>query len=594
MILKINGCSIDTDAYELRRNGELVPVEPQVFDLLVYLLKNPDRVVTKDEIIAHIWNGRCVSDAALSSRIKAVRQAIGDDGASQTCIRTIHRRGFRVVAPVSLDGAPAARMSSSDNAGAPDQPLDQTPVATMRVIRDRILAIRSNAIMMIALVAVTLGAASWYALSSPARMSMSPTFRMPTGPAIAVLRFQNPASDPALTFLEGALTEEIATQLTRFSELRVSAHTPTLETDNKVALSDLGRKLGVEFLMQGSLRRSGERVRSSAQLVRVADGTLLWAESYEYTLTPEHIFSVQDDIASKIVAAVASFSTGAITRQKLSQARGKPPRALSAYECTIRTNEMMLAGFSADTHLASRKCLEATVKAEPDYAAAWAMLAWVHTLEYSQDMNKRPGLDPRELALDTARRAIALAPANPIARFAMARASYLARNLEVFYAEAEHALRLNPHEPFLLGNIGNWLAFSGRWDEGVALVRKAIALNPKVYPRWWHAGLGKNHFRKGEYREALGEFKNMNLPNWWWNQVELAYTYGQLGETENASAAVTKLLELYPGFDLEKAALEHMKFSFEHSYIERAIDGLRKAGVPHRSPDRTSEAVHQP
>jgi adenylate cyclase len=593
MILKINGCSIDTDAYELRRNGELIPVEPQVFDLLVFLLKNPDRVITKDEIIEHIWSGRSVSEAALSSRIKAVRQAIGDDGASQSCIRTIHRRGFRVVAPVSLDDAPEARLSSSDEPEAlnqaPHLAPEQTPAITVvsEADKDRILAtirMRSNAIIMIALVAVTLGAASWYALSSPARVSLSlPTFRMPMGPAIAVLRFQNPASDPALAFLESALTEEIATQLTRFSELRVAAHTPTLEIDNKVSVGDLGRKLGVEFLMQGSLRRSGERVRSSAQLVRVADGTLLWADTYEYMLTPEDIFSVQDDIASKVVAAVASFSTGAITRQKLSQARGKPPRALSAYECTIRTNEMMLAGFSADTHLASRTCLEATVEAEPDYAAAWAMLAWVHTLEYSQDMNKRPGLDPRELALAAARRAIALAPANPIARFAMARASYLARDLEVFYAEAEHALRLNPHEPFLLGNIGNWLAFSGRWDEGVAMVRKAIALNPKVYPRWWHAALGKNHFRKGEYREALGEFKNMNLPKWWWNQVELAYTYGQLGEIENARAAVTKLVELYPGFDLEKAALEHMKFSFEPSYIERAIEGLKKAGVPQKS-----------
>jgi tetratricopeptide (TPR) repeat protein len=244
---------------------------------------------------------------------------------------------------------------------------------------------------------------------------------------------------------------------------------------------------------------------------------------------------------------------------------------------------MMLAGYSADTHLASRNCLEAAVEAEPDYAAAWAMLAWVHTLEYSQDMNKRPGLDARQLAIAAARRAVALAPANPMARFAMARASYLMRDLEVFYAEAERALTLNPHEPFLLGNIGNWLAFSGRWDEGVALVRKAIALNPKVYPRWWHAALGKNHFRKGEYREALGEFKNMNLPNWWCNQVELAYTYGQLGELENARAAVTKLIELYPSFDLEKAAIEHMKFSFEQSYIERAIEGLKKAGVPQKS-----------
>jgi Flp pilus assembly protein TadD len=171
-----------------------------------------------------------------------------------------------------------------------------------------------------------------------------------------------------------------------------------------------------------------------------------------------------------------------------------------------------------------------------------------------------------------------------MARFAMARASYLMHDLEVFYAEAGRALSLNPHEPFLLGNLGNWLAFSGRWDEGVAMIRKAIALNPKVYPRWWHAALGKNHYRKGEYREALVEFKNMNLPNWWWNQVELAYTYGQLGDAENARTAAAKLLELYPGFDLEKAVIEHKKFSFEQSYIDVAVDGLRKAGVPEKSP----------
>src|SRR5215813_609855 len=190
MILKINGCCIDTDAYELRRNGELIPVEPQVFDLLVFLLKNPDRVVTKDEIIEHIWSGRSVSEAALSSRIKAVRQAIGDDGASQTCIRTIHRRGFRVVAPVTQTDAPAARPSSSDDPGSlnqlpnqsPHQAPDQAPAITTmsEAAKEGILAtirMRSSAIMMIALVAVTLGAASWYALSSPARVSMSlPTF----------------------------------------------------------------------------------------------------------------------------------------------------------------------------------------------------------------------------------------------------------------------------------------------------------------------------------------------------------------------------------------------------------------------------------
>src|SRR5262245_41832158 len=147
MRFTINGCSIDTGSYEVRRNGDVIAVEPQVFDLLIYLLERRDRVITKDEIIEHIWNGRCVSDAALSSRIKAVRQAIGDDGASQTCIRTIHRRGFRVVAPVTQDGAPATN-SPSDSAREPDQATAMSPPGeTMahRMAHQILAAIRTNA-----------------------------------------------------------------------------------------------------------------------------------------------------------------------------------------------------------------------------------------------------------------------------------------------------------------------------------------------------------------------------------------------------------------------------------------------------------------
>jgi TolB-like protein/DNA-binding winged helix-turn-helix (wHTH) protein/Tfp pilus assembly protein PilF len=588
MIFTINECSIDTDAYEVRRNGNLIRVEPQVFDLLVQLLENRDRLVTKDEIIARVWNGRVVSEAALSSRIKAVRQAIGDDGASQALIRTVRRRGFRVVAEVTQRGGPG---DASASAGATTTDIRSEDTGSRRQPNSDRPRIRSAAAVVALTVAVALGAAAgWYAIQ-PARHAATPiapaALGMPVGPGIAVLRFNNPSGDSTLDFLEGALTEEIVTQLTRFSELRVATRALTSEYDrNELDVKDVGRRLGVEFLVQGSLRRSADRVRLTAQLIKATDGRLLWAESYERQLTPADIFAVQEDIAGKVVAAVASISAGVIARQTLDQARGKPPRDLSAYECTIRTSEIMVAGFSAASHLTARTCLEAAIASEPDYAAAWAMLAWIHTLEFTQDMNKRPGSDGREQALAAARRAIELAPANSMARFAMARASYLMQDLDVFYAEAAQALRLNPHEPFLLGNLGNWLSFSGRWDEGVAMIRKAIALNPKVYPRWWHAALGKNHYRKGEFREALVEFKNMNLPNWWWNQVELAYTYGQLGDAENARAAVMKLSELYPGFDLEKAVLEHRKFSFEQSYIELAVDGLRKAGVPERSPSQ--------
>jgi TolB-like protein/DNA-binding winged helix-turn-helix (wHTH) protein len=588
MIFTINGCSIDTDAYEVRRNGSPVPVEPQVFDLLVQLLRNRDRLVTRDEIIENVWHGRIVSETAISSRIKAVRKVIGDDGSAQACIQTIRGRGFRVVAPVTQCVGPAG--GDGVTPGAPAEAAAAAPIAGSES-GPSARGLGSWRAAALALVAATvLGIAiEWSPLRSSGREAASPiaaaVLGMPAGPGIAVRHFENVAGDTDLDFFGDALMEEIITELTRYSELRVAARAITAEYDRKeIPVAEIGRILGVEYLVQGRLQRSNDRVRVTAQLLKAKDATVLWAEVYERMLTPAEMFAVQEDIASKVVAAIASISSGVIARDTLGQARGKPPRDLSAYACTIRANEIMFAGFSAEAHLSIRNCLEAAVASEPDYAAAWAMLAWIHTLEFSQGYNKVPDTDPRERALAAARRAIQLAPANPMGRFAMARASYLAGDLELFRAEAAHALRLNPHEPFLLGNLGNWLAFSGRWDDGVMMVRKAIALNPKVYPRWWHAALGKDHYRKREYQQALAEFKTMNLPNWYWNQVELAYTYGQLGDTENARKAVASLIELYPGFDLEKAALEHRKFSFEPSYIEHALDGLRKAGVPEKTP----------
>src|SRR5262245_58987747 len=180
MMFTINGCSIDTDAYEIRRDGSVIPVEPQVFDLLVQLLENRDRVVTKDEIIERIWHGRAVSETALSSRIKAVRHAIGDDGASQACIRTIRRRGFRVVAEVTESVRPTGIRANEIASVAPSPSSDQSEVAVPAVAatraaeRDGIRAAgRWRIVALSALVAaVVLGSApGWYALTA-ARVHM--------------------------------------------------------------------------------------------------------------------------------------------------------------------------------------------------------------------------------------------------------------------------------------------------------------------------------------------------------------------------------------------------------------------------------------
>ena len=415
MKYSLGSCTIDTEAYEIRRAGKLVPVEPQVFDLLVLLLRNRNRLVTKDEIFERIWNGRIVSDAALSSRVRSMREAIGDDGTAQALIRTIRGRGFRlvgavtedagelpeVVAPGDINVAPRADiiLLPPETTNAWEQPcftrLDgMTPPRGISGFR--------RAAVCVGVVAIGLITTAWYAFQ-PGRGLPFPiahaALGMPTGPGIAVLPFTNPAGDATLKFLGGALTEEIGTELTRYSELRVAARASTSEYDgNDIDARSVGRKLGVAFLVTGSLRHASDRVRVTAQLTKASDATLVWAETYERDLTPADMFAVQQDIAIKAVAAIASISSGVIARDSSSQARGKPPRELSAYECTVRANEIMTV-FGGNRISRSATASKPRWTSEPDYAAAWAMLAWIHTIEYTQGINPRPDSDPRERAL---------------------------------------------------------------------------------------------------------------------------------------------------------------------------------------------------
>jgi TolB-like protein/DNA-binding winged helix-turn-helix (wHTH) protein len=463
MIFSINGCTIDTSAYEVRRGDTLVPVEPQVFNLLVLLLKHRDRVVTKDEIFACIWNGRAVSEAALNSRIKSVRQAIGDTGASQALIRTIRGRGFRVVGDVGEgeEGAPDPVGVSplpepfSDAAPTRHALLSHRvpPAAVPNGRRASFWSGRMALSLAVALLLVALAGGYLVRTRTVEPKAISATaLGMPRGPGIAVLRFAPASAEPEVRFPADAIVEEIATNLTRFSELRVTARALTTEQDGSESdVTEVGRKLGVEFLLKGSVRRGGERLRVSAHLLRTSDGHLLWADTYERVLTPADLFAIQDDIAGKVVATIASLAADVIARETLHQGHSKPPRELGVYECIVRTNEVMNSGFSASTHLSTRTCLEAAVAKEPDYATAWALLAWVHTLEFTYGYNRRPDTAPRELAQAAARRAIDLAPASPIARFAMARTAYILHDLPLFYTEAARALSLNPHDPLLLG-----------------------------------------------------------------------------------------------------------------------------------------------
>ena len=244
---------LDTDRRELRRGGEIVAVEPQVFDLLVHLVQHRDHVVTKDDLFENIWQGRIVSESTLTSRINAARKAVGDSGHAQSVIRTIARKGFRFVGEVRM---PAAAAPPASN-GAREVSPPTVPAAAPLLDR----------------------------------------------PAIAVLPFVNMSGDQEQDYFADGISEDIITALSKLRWFYLMARNSSFAYKGKsVHIKQLGEELGVEYIVEGSVRKDGDLVRITAQLNDVATGGHLWAERYDRALAD--VFAVQDEITQSVVAAI--------------------------------------------------------------------------------------------------------------------------------------------------------------------------------------------------------------------------------------------------------------------------------------------------
>ncbi len=406
---------------------------------------------------------------------------------------------------------------------------------------------------------------------------------VPTGPSIAVMPFANLGGAPEQEYFSDGITEEIIAALTRHRELRVLARSTTFQYKGQTMdVRQLGRQLGVEYVLEGSIRRAADTIRVTAQLIDASSGAPCWAESYEADLTPANVFDVQDEIRGKVVNAVASSYDGAIATSRLVQARGKPPQNLSAYECVL-TAMQWYRSLSETTARRAYDCLKSTVQIDPNYADAWALLAYLYATDYAHEfgLEVADGSDLRLLALESATRAVELDPSSATAGKALTRAYLANGDLAKFSQEAERTLLLSPNDVDI-GIIGNWIGYTGKWDEGKALVQKAIALNPSTHPRWYWYVFAKHHFQNQECEAALDYFHRSYISGHWLSQLQYAYTYAALGEESQASAAVTKLLGLKPGYAIDNAVHFYRAYGFQPSYTDLMAEGLRKAGLPER------------
>jgi TolB-like protein len=509
------GHTLDTDRRELRRGSETVVLQPQVFDLLVYLVRNRDRVVSKDDLIEAIWGGRIVSDSTLTSRVNAARRAVCDTGEEQKLIRTIARKGLRFVGFVSTHETVEA-------------------------------------------------SADPHALTRPA-------LPLPDRPAIAVLPFVNMSGDPEQEYFSDGISEDIITALSKLRWFFVIARNSSFIYKGKSAhMKQVAEELGVGYVIEGSVRKIGDRVRITAQLNDVATGSHIWAERYDRELAD--VFAVQDEITQAIIAAIEPQLYAA----ENFHARRKTPESMDAWDLVMRSLSHYWRVTRQD-NLVAQALLEKATAIDPNYGQALGVLSSSHT--FCAHMGWADLAVTIPIAERAAVAAVRADDEDSWAHHALATVHLHCRRFEDSLAEFEWALRLNPNFSVAQGFYGLALCYCGRWQEGDLAARRALRLSPRDPFSAVYSGIvayaqyvGCNYDEAIRFaRESIrqrGDFVGAHRV--------LTASAGMAG-LPDAAAALEQLRRAQPNISLDWIA-QHMPIK-ENAEREHYLQGFRRAGL---------------
>ncbi len=436
MVYRLGGCELDAARFELRREGRTVAVEPQVLELLLYLVAHRDRAVTRAELFEKLWRGRIVTDSALNSRVKAARAAIGDDGASQAQIRTLHRTGYRFVGPVeemaAADADALAEAPLAVGRTPPAPATSATPAAgTLHAdvpLRARRLGIAGAALgLLLAVGAFSLwprdaresGASDAVASSVPAA-STAPVAAA-ARKTLAVLPFTNLSSDPEQDYLADGIGVELLIVLSRLPDLQVTGRVSSSHFKGRhEPLAAIGEMLGVGHLLTGSVRKSGDRVRIAVELVDAASGYQVWTDSYD----SRHgdILDVQDEIAEDVATAL-QVKLGLGESGELGMTRN-----VAAYDEFLR-GYWRFTEFRPETIALAMEHMHRAIALDATFSRAWAYLYCIY-MDVGTIVPERAE-EWRHKALAALDEAHRLTPDSPFVRILQAReAMRLGKRLE--------------------------------------------------------------------------------------------------------------------------------------------------------------------
>jgi adenylate cyclase len=442
--------ALDAERRELTRGSEPIPIGPQVFDLLVYLLQNRTRVVSRDDLLKAVWRGRIVSESTLTSHINAVRKAIGDSGEQQRLIRTVARKGFRFVGQVREAPTPS---EDPQTGRAPDY------------------------------------AEKW---ARP-----TPALALPSKPSIAVLPFQNLSGDPNQEYFADGIVEDITTGLARFRDLFVIARNSSFQYRGKpVDVRQVGRELGIRYLLEGSVRRCEDRVRISAQLIDAESGGHLWAEKYDHDC--RDLFGLQDQVTESVVGAIQPE----ILRGESRRAARKNPTNLDAFDCCLRGIWHCHRRTAEDNQLAER-WLRRSIELDGTLARSHVWLARLLFARCWHGTSRNINRDLQE-SYSATERALGLDDRDPECYYNLSILALMGHRHQQALSAAQRAIDLNPNFAFGFFALGETRIFMGEFAEALGPMAHCLRLSPgDPFAPIIISLVALAHYHLGNYDEAI-------------------------------------------------------------------------------------------
>jgi len=522
---------LDPARRTLSRADSPVSLTPKAFDVLLFLAQNPNRLVTKEELLRAVWGDTIVEEGNLTQYISHLRKALGDNSEDTRLIVTISRKGYQFTADVTVAGAAdttkqaAVQVSTAEGSLAATQPAVRSPVD--RAVPNEEKRWRKAAVVgASAVLLVIVGFTSWRYF----RAMMPPRSQKVM---LAVLPFENLTGDPNKEYLADGLTEETISQLARLDpeRLGVIARTSVMGYKHKdERLDQIGRDLSVQYVLENSLRESGNHMRLTAQLIQVKDQTYLWSQDYDYPVKDS--LTVEDDLAKAVVQQIRLRLTSQ-GQAELVQSHPVNPEAFDAY---LQGYYFFQRNTDKDADMAA-KYYERATQLDPSYALAWVGLSRVRNRQ--ANIGLIPSEEGRRLARQAVERALAL---NPNLAEAHAQMGRIKQQADFDWAGADasiqRAIALEPGNSEFLRFAAHSAADLGRFDEALQLDRRAVDLDPLNADSW--ESLGETESSMGQLDQAAADVKKglaLSLDAWP-GPILLSQIYVMQGRPQDALAEI--------------------------------------------------------